>query len=140
MTLSRIPLRRILAASGAVYVTAQVTNVIVHGLILSGAYAAVPQLWRTDLADKVWIIAATWAVFSFCFTYLYARTARSGGIGEGIRFGALVSFLMNVPGLFDQYAIYPIPFSLAFSWFVLTSHQFMLYGLVASLICKPGRR
>jgi hypothetical protein len=45
---------------------------------------------------------------------------------------------MNVIGMFGQYVMYPIPFSLSVQWFVFGMIEFAVAGIVAAAIYRPS--
>jgi hypothetical protein len=122
-----------------VFVVFQALNYVIHNLILMNAYAALADVWRTDMMRQMWIIYATSLVFSFLFVHIYRKGYEGKGIAEGIRYGLLIGLLMNVMGMFGQYAVYPIPFSLVIQWFVFGVIQIVICGIVAAALYKPSK-
>jgi hypothetical protein len=91
------------------------------------------------MMSLVWITYVTALIFSFLFVYIFSRGYEGRGISEGIRFGLLIGLLMNVVGMFNQYAVLPIPFKLTLQWFVYGVIQIMICGIVASALYKPSK-
>lgn len=85
----------------------------------------------------MWIMYITSFIFAVLFVYIFTKGYENAGIAEGVRYGLIVGLLMNVVGMFNQYAIYPVPFNLVLQWFVYGMIQFIIYGIVAALIYKP---
>jgi hypothetical protein len=46
---------------------------------------------------------------------------------------------MNAVGIFNQYAVYPVPFTLALQWFIYGMIEFVICGLIAAMIYKPKK-
>ena len=65
-----------------------------------------------------------------------AKGLEGKGVLEGIRFSVIVALLMLIPGMLNQYVVYPVPFSLAFQWIVYGLIQYIACGVVAALIYK----
>jgi hypothetical protein len=122
-----------------VFVVFIAINAIIHWVILAGTYQIVSFLWRSDMMSLVWITYVTALIFSFLFVYIFSRGYEGRGISEGIRFGLLIGLLMNVVGMFNQYAVLPIPFKLTLQWFVYGVIQIMICGIVASALYKPSK-
>ncbi len=129
--------KRFLLAALAVFVTFQVTDYIVHMLILSETYASIPEVWRPDMMDKMYIMYITGAVLAILFTYIFAKGYQGKGIMEGVRYGLVIGLLMTIVGSFNQYAVYPLPYELVLQWFLYGLVQFIIAGIVVSLIYKP---
>ena len=132
--------KRFILTSIIVFVVYQALNQIIHMFILSGAYEATMDVWRADMMQKMWIIFVTTFIFSFLFVYIFTKGYEGRGIAEGIRYGLLIGLLMNVVGMFNQYAVYPIPFSLAIQWFIYGMIQFVICGIVTAAIYKPEKK
>jgi len=76
-------------------------------------------------------------VFSFLFIYIFTKGYEGKGVAEGIRYGLIIGLLMLVVGMFNQYAVYPIPLNLTIQWFIYGLIQFIIVGIVAALIYRP---
>ena len=122
-----------------VFVAYQVTNYVIHSLILMGAYQALESVFRADMMQKVWIVYVTSLIFSFLFVYIFSRGHEGRGILEGVRFGLIIGLLMNVVGMFNQYAVYPITLSLTIQWFIYGIIQYIICGIVAAALFKPAK-
>ena len=55
---------------------------------------------------------------------------------EGVRYGIIVGLFMNAIGMFIQYVMYPIPFSLSLQWFIYGMIEFIVCGIIAALMYK----
>jgi len=128
--------KKFFIASLAVFIAFQIMDMIIHGAILGPTYQLLSNLWRPDMMDKMWIMHLTSAILSFLFVYIFARGYEGKGLCEGLRYGFLIGILMNVVGAFNQHAIYPVPLSLSIQWFIYGVIEFMVCGMVASLIYK----
>ncbi|UCD70562.1 MAG: hypothetical protein JSW70_06020 [Syntrophobacterales bacterium] len=130
-------IKRFIIASIAVFICFQVLNFIIHGVILDSTYESLKDVWRPDMMSKMWIMYITSLILSFLFVYIFTKGYEARGIAEGVRYGLLIGLLMNIPGMFNQYVIYPIPFYLALQWFIYGTIEFIACGIVAALIYKP---
>ncbi|MDY6933809.1 MAG: hypothetical protein SVZ03_06255 [Spirochaetota bacterium] len=130
-------IKRYILASIAVFFTFQIVDSIFQFLILSSIYETLEHVWRPDMMQKMWIFLATSFVFSFLFVYIFSKGYEGKGVAEGVRYGLLIGLLMYIGGMFNQYVVYPIPFSLALQWFVYGLIDTTACGVVAALIYKP---
>ncbi len=129
--------KRFILASIVVFVVYEITDWIVHSLILSGVYQRLQSLWRPDMMDKMWIMYVTAFIFSFLFVYIFTKGYEGKGVAEGFRYGLYIGLLMNIVGMFNQYAVYPVPLSLTVQWFIYGMIQFIIIGIVTALIYRP---
>ena len=129
--------KRFVVAVIVVFITFQIFDFIIHRIILAPTYQKLESLWRPDMMSKMWIFHVTSFVVSLLFVFIFTKGYEGRGIGEGIRYGLLIGLLMNVAGIFNQYAVYPIPFTLIFQWFIYGMIVFIICGIIAALIYKP---
>jgi uncharacterized membrane protein len=133
--------KRLLIAFVAVYVVGQILSYLIHGVWLQPTYAALASVWRpeADLQSKMWIMYVTSAFFSFFFCYVFARGYEGKGLAEGVRYGAIIGLFFGISNSYDSYVIYPIPYSLALSWFLSTFASCVVLGIVSAAIYKPAK-
>jgi len=129
--------KKFILASIVVFVVYQVLNFIIHGLILDSVYESMAGVWREDMDSTMWIMYVTSFIMSFLFVFIFIKGYEGKGIAEGLRFGLWIGLLMNVVGMFNQYAVYPISMSLTIQWFVYGVIQLMICGIFAAWLYKP---
>lgn len=132
-------IRKIVLASIAVFIAFEVMDFIIHGVILSSVYASLAQVWRPDMMSKMWLMYFSTLVMSIMFVYIFIKGYENKGIAEGMRFGIVAGLFMNFIGVFGQYVMYPIPASLALKWFIYGMIEFIIAGIVVSLVYKPAK-
>ena len=131
--------KRLLLAALAVFVTFQVTDFVIHNLILSAEYEASVELWRSDMMDLMWMMYIISIVLSLFFTYVFVKGYDGKGILEGVRYGLIFGVGFHVVSIMSQYVVYPIPETLMIKWFVFGLIQFLIAGIVVSLVYKPKK-
>jgi hypothetical protein len=131
-------IKRFIIASIAVYIVFQVMDLIIHGIILSETYKSLSSTWRPDMMSLMWIFYAAGLVTAFLFVYIFIKGYEDKGLLEGLRYGIIIGLFMNVIGMFGQYVMYPIPFSLSVQWFVFGMIEFAVAGIVAAAIYRPS--
>ena len=57
--------KKLLYGSIAVFVTIDVLNFLVHGVVLSPPYQSLSSLWRPDMMSQVWITHLNAAISAF---------------------------------------------------------------------------
>lgn len=129
-------IKRMIIASILVFAGIQVMDFVIHGIILSPVYQSLAHVWRPDMMAKMWILRLSSLVMSFLFVYIFIKGYENKGIIEGVRYGIIIGLFMNVIGMFSQYVMYPIPFSLSVQWFIYGMIEFIICGIIAALVYK----
>lgn len=124
-----------------IFVILEITNYLVHGIILSPTYAndAVNFIYRSseEMMSKMWIMYIMDLIWSFFFVLIFVKGYENKGILEGLRYGLYIGIFYVMVQSYNSYVIYPIPYSLAFLSFIYGVIQVLILGVVASLIYKP---
>jgi len=128
--------KRYFIAGFAVFISFQILDYIVHTIILAGAYSALTDVWRQDMASLTWMMPVLSLIFSFFITYIFIKGYEDRGILEGIRFGIIIFIVTQGLGVFYEYAVYPLPFSIIAQWFLYGLVEFIIAGCLLSLIYK----
>ena len=145
----------------AVFAFMFVYDMIVHGFLLAGAYAATASMWRSEaeMQSLMWMCFVYHGALAFLFAALYKMTCcpyvagsacevedaktkskatkteekKSCPIKRGVCFGAIVGLILAVTNG-SAYMHIPIPASLAISWFFASLFQGVGVGVVLALI------
>ncbi len=132
--------KRWLLASVGVFFVIAVMESFIHGVLLSDMYRATASVWRAkpEMQQMMWIFWAGYLVFAPFFALIYVKGYEKGkpGLGQGIRCGLYVGAMLSVMQSFGWYAILPIPFVLAFYWFVAILVEFIAAGAAAGLVYR----
>lgn len=129
--------KRFFYASVSLFVFIQISDTIIHGILLGKLYGELSHVWRPDMKSHTWLMQLSSFMFSFIFVYIYTKGHEAKGLIEGIRYGAIIGLLMNGVVLANQYAMYPLTISLVFHWFLYGMVQYLCFGAIAALIYKP---
>lgn len=132
--------KRFIIAVIAVFVSFQILDFIIHFIILGPTYQEYKDLWRPDMLSKVWIMYISSFILSVLFVYIFAKGYEGKGLAEGIRYGIIVGLLIYAVGVLNQYAVYPISFSLAVKWFIYGMIEFIICGIVAAWIYRAKKQ
>lgn len=121
-----------------VYIVAQALGFLVHNVLLGETYRSLASLWRPEqqMMDMMWIMFLTSAVYLFAFCYIFTFGYQARGVMEGVRYGFLMGLFINVPMAFDSYVLYPMPVSLAITWFVAGMITLMILGAIFAAIYR----
>ncbi len=125
---------RFALAAVVLFILSLAWNGLVHLVILRRANEAVQHLRRTDLPGAMGLSLLLTALVSGLFVWGYVRTARTGTLREGLRYGFFIGLFAALLVDLNQYLLYPLPASLVLKWFVGGVLEFTLYGGVVSLV------
>ena len=132
-------LKRILLATAAIFLVWQALDFVIHGMILRGTYATMPALWRPMAEMKMplmWIVSA---IAAFCFAAIYGWLVRPKSLGDALRFGLLFGIGAGVSMGYGSYAVMPIPYTMALTFFLGTLVEALVAGALVGLIVRePG--
>jgi len=123
----------------AVFVVMQLTDFLIHGVILKSTYEATKDVWRPDMESMMWIMQITGFVFSFFFVSIFVFFAKGHfrkGIFSGFCYGLLIGILINGGGAFNQYVVYDIDLTLVWEWVIFGIIQTIILGIIAAMIYK----
>lgn len=122
-----------------VYIVYQALNFLIHSVILKNVYMEFATLWRPDMENVMWIMYVSDLIRIFLFVFIFTKGQENKGWMEGLRYGLLIGLLLSLGMSLNSYAIYPMPFTLALYWLVLTLIQMTICGIVTALLYKPAK-
>jgi hypothetical protein len=124
-----------------VFIAYFATTMFIHAVILGGTYMKpnIKGVWRPEaqMHKFFWVRIVTTLVFSFFFTYIFAKGYERKGLMEGIRYGLIITLFTFFVTSFEQFIIYPIPYFLVWYWIIAGLVQCVLMGIIAALVYKP---
>ena len=118
----------------AVFVTTEILNFLVNGLILGSTFQSLQNIFRQDMMSKMWIYHVIMVVGSFFFVFIFSKGYEGKGIGEGVRYGLYIGIWMSIGMSYGTYAMIAIPYSLALQWFIYGVITYVIMGVVLSLV------
>ncbi|MBM2813565.1 MAG: hypothetical protein HW421_327 [Ignavibacteria bacterium] len=124
-----------------VFVCIQVLDGLFHGVILSGLYQQSAAIWRpkADMDRMMWIIYLSTFLQTIGFVYIYYKLINEKSPFRGLWFGLTFGFTVGVGMGYSTYAMLPMPYALAFSWFIGCIIIYGIAGLVLGLIMKEKK-
>lgn len=131
--------KRLLMSFVATYIVYNILGYLIHEVWLADTYASLAAVWRpeAEMDSKIWVFWITSAFFCFFFCYIFARGYENRGLGEGFRFGVIITLFYTLPVVYDSYVIYPIPYSLVLQWLFSGLVVSIILGIVAAMVYKP---
>jgi hypothetical protein len=126
--------KKLLYGSIAVFVTIDVLNFLIHGVILTSAYQSLSSLWRPDMMSKVWITHLNAAISAFFFAFVFSKGYEGKGVAEGARYGFYIGFWLSALMAYGTYMMIAVPYSLAVQWFIYGVVEYIVAGIVLALV------
>lgn len=112
---------------------------VIHSMWLGPVYASLPDSWRPmdQMEQKMWIMWVASLLFTVMFVYVYTRGMENKPwLGQGIRYGVLITLLASIPTVLSQYVVFRIPYTLAIKWMASGAVELILAGVIVAFICK----
>lgn len=120
------------------FVLSTAIGFVVHGFLLHGDYAQLPNLLRTESDAQGyfgWMMLAH-VLRGAGMTWVYRKGREAGRpfLGQGLRFGVAMSFLITLPIYLIYYAVQPWPGMVVVKQIVFDVAGMLILGVVAAAI------
>lgn len=124
----------------AVFVAWSILGYVLHGVILTSTYAATPQLWRPMADYKLTLGYLVTILSAICFVVVYAQWITDKQLKTGLLYGLVFGIGSGVSMGYGSYAVMPIPYTLALSWFLGMVVNGVAGGAIVALILRGDTR
>lgn len=126
--------KRTVIAVIAVLIAWQILDLIIHGLILGSIYEDTANLWRMPMKQGVMIMVSIIAscAFVLIYTLLISPKSKKNALIYGLIYGIGGGIGMG----YGTYAVMPLPYVLAISWFLGTIVETLAAGALVGWIVK----
>lgn len=128
--------KKLALGSLAVFVLWEVLDFVIHRVILKGAYATMSNLMRPEAEVKVGLLVFVVLVSAVVFTYVYAALVNPKSMANAVKYGLLLGIGMGIGMGYATYAVQPIPYSVALTWFLGTIVETTLAGVLLGMLVK----
>jgi hypothetical protein len=132
-------MRRVVLAVIAVFLAWSVLDFVIHGMILASSYAATPSLWRPMNEMKMTVMYLSVLIATLCFVLVYVLFLTRRGVSIGLRYGVLFGVGAGVSMGYGSYSVMPIPYHMAFTWFLGTVIEAAVGGAILGAIVREER-
>jgi hypothetical protein len=109
---------------------------LVHGLILSGDYMKLRNLFRTEAESMslmpIMIVANLMMGLAFAWIYRHGITAGAPWLAQGVRFGVAVALMSAVPMYLIYYVVQPWPAAVVVKQIILETICITLVAIVVA--------
>ena len=131
--------KRFLLASIVLFIAWFLGSFVVHGVLLHGDYAALPNLFRkeADAQNFFPLMILAHVFLSGAFVWIYARGVEARPwLGQGIRYGVAVVFLTTVPLYLIYYVVQPMPGATVVKQIVFDGILVLILGAVVAFMYR----
>ena len=114
---------------------------VVHGALLGGAYAELPNLFRTETETQSYMpfMLIAHVIMAGAFVWIYRRGAEAKPwLMQGVRFGIAVALLAPVPMYMIYYVVQPLPVQLVIGQIAGDSLLVVLLGMIVAFLYKDA--
>jgi len=129
-------IKRVLIATVAVFLAWSVMDFILHMVVLGETYMKTADLWRTEDEMKLGLMYFVTFATAFGFSLIYGRFFKEKNMNTALQYGVVFGFIFGISMGYGTYSVMPIPYILAFSWFVGMIVEGAVGGLLLGLILK----
>lgn len=129
-------MRRIAIASIAVFFAWAVLDFVIHGVLLGATYASQPELWRPQAEMDIALIYVSVAVAAVAFCWIYGALVSPRSMTVGVKYGIAWGIGLGVGMGYGTYAVMPIPYPMALTWFLGTVVEAAVAGVLVGAIIK----
>jgi hypothetical protein len=120
----------------AVFICWAVVDFVIHGILLQASYGATADLWRPMEEMKMGLMYVVTFISCLVFVLIYALLVGNKRLGTGLAYGGLFGLGAGISMGYGTYSVQPIPYVMAFSWFLGTLVEGILAGLITGAIVK----
>ena len=129
--------KKIIMAVIGVFVAWMILDYVIHEVILSGAYEQTKEMWRAEMKNGLMVIVSI--LSALFFVLLYALLVENKGTATGIKFGLLFGLATGISMGYGTYSVMPIPYGMAFTWFLGSVVEATVAGWLMGMIFKEKK-
>jgi hypothetical protein len=121
----------------AIFVVSMALGFVIHGTILHGEYAKLPNLMRSEDAmhGLMPLMMLANVIFAIGFSWIYIRGREAKPwLGQGFRYGIAVALLAVIPYYMIAYVVMPWPSDLVAQQVMYDSLGAIIMGIVVAWI------
>jgi hypothetical protein len=129
-------MKKYLLGSLAVFISWAVLDAVIHGMLLKDVYASTSSLWRPMAEMNMVLMHLVTALVALAFTAIYAFQIKGNSVAAGAKYGLVYGLAAGISMGFGSYLYMPIPYSLAWGWFLGCLVESIIGGALAGWIIR----
>ncbi len=124
----------------AVFIVWSILDFVIHGVLLSEAYKATAELWRPMEEMKMGLMRIVVLISTVMFVLIYTLFINEKNMKTALKYGILFGISLGIGMGYGTYAVMPIPYSMAFTWFWGALIEASIGGLLLGLIVRDASK
>lgn len=124
----------------SIFVSWTIIDYVIHGLLLSDLYRQTAQLWRPMPEMNMGLMYAVTMVGALVLVLMFDRFVQTKNKNTAMQFGFLFGLSAGTSMGFGSFSVMPIPFVMAFVWFLGVVVQGTVAGMLLALTMGDEKR
>ena len=129
-------MKRFILSVIAVFLAWSIMDYIIHGIILKSSYAATASLWRPMAEMKMGVMYVSVLIAAIAFVLIFSQFVSKRGVVMGLKYGLCFGIAAGVSMGYGSYSVMPIPYHMAFTWFLGLIIEMAIGGMIAGAIIE----
>jgi hypothetical protein len=129
-------MRKILLATVAVFVVWSALGYVIHGIILGPSYSATASLWRPTGEMKMGLMYLVGLISALTFVVIFGLFFAKKTVFSGLKYGLIFGAGTGISMGYGSYAVLPIPYHMALTWFLGAVIEAAVGGLILGGIMR----
>ena len=124
-----------------VFVAWMAGSFVVHGFLLAGGYAQLPNLFRPEAEAQgfMHLMLLAHVVMAGAFVWIYQRGAEDKPwVAQGIRYGVAIALLGPIPMYTIYYVVQPMPGGFVLQQALYDGLLVVILGVIAAFLNRPA--
>ncbi len=129
-------MKKVLISTVVVFIAWALMDMLIHMVILQGLYEETKALWRPMEEMKMGLGYVISIIVAFLLSYIYYKFVGNKSVKIGLTFGLLLGLMWGLSMGYGTYTYMPIPYMLALGWFLATTVEMTITGIILGAIIK----
>jgi len=129
--------KRFLLALVSIFAAWTAIDLLLHRFVLGSLYSSTPELWRPASELNFPLIYGVVVVLIASFFLLFELLVSPKTLVSGLKFGALLGVAIGLSVGFGTYIHMPVPFGLAWGWFLGGWVKALVAGAILGALPRP---
>ena len=128
--------KKIIISVVLIFIAWSAMDFVIHGIILKPYYEKTAQLWRPMNEMKMWLMRLVTLISAVVFVVIYAKFFGIKNLFTGFKYGLIFGIGYGISMGYGSYSVMPIPYYMALTWFLGTTAEGIVAGLVTGAVVK----
>jgi hypothetical protein len=129
-------LKRVVLPGVVVFAAWEIMDFVIHNVVLGDTYAATAQLWRPEAEMKFGLLGFVVLMGALTLVYVYAELVTVKSLNTALKFSLVIGLGIALGMSYGTYSVIPLPYSIAFTWFLGAMAEYAVAGLIMGIMIK----